>query len=505
MDQPSHMQDVLMDVHDHVISPGDFHVDLEEGKQEEDDPNFVIARAAAREDPQLTLGLQELRRLKRRAEQSLFQQNAERAHRAALEAQRRSRMTAERLLDERYRRSISEAERRRRLTEQQQDEERRRHNVLEAERRGRLTEEQQEEARRRHAELEAERLARMTEEQLEEMRQRQSQRQMERTENEVEETLEQRRVQRRTKRYKAALANQDEFEVSRVSGKNIAGRHKLPEPTSVCSKCRAWKWPGESSITCCIDGKVALPPLQPAPAILRKWYQDEEFLKQIRMYNQVFAFTSLGASLSNRRFNPVAEDQSVQGQRGVYTYRIQGTMGHFLGSLLPYTDQAGQTTKPKFAQIYVYDPDVEARVARRRDFLWPEQSRAVGLGAHVGDVQRVCASQRMRSMIEAGDNPVNVVFRLRANNYAGPRTHNLPTATEVAAVLVDDGNAANNRDFLLFPRSGGLLRLFETHSIYDSLQCPLLLPLGELGWTYTDEYMNGTTYRNKTRMALRGT
>lgn len=382
--------------------------------------------------------------------------------------------------------------------------------MLEAERHGRLTEEQQEEARRRHAELEAERLARMTEEQLEEMRQRQSQRQMERTENEVEETLEQRRVQRRTMRYKAALANQDEFEVSRVSGKNvIAGRHKLPEPTSVCSKCRAWKWPGESSITCCIDGKVALPPLQPAPAILRKWYQDEEFRKQIRMYNQVFAFTSLGASFSNRRFDPVAEDQSVQGQRGVYTYRIQGAMGHFLGSLLPYTDQAGQTTKPKFVQIYVYDPDVEARVARRQGIFSGLNRVALLDLEHMMETcnpfarEFLTMGQRMRSMIEAGDNPVNVVFRLRANNYAGPRTHNLPTATEVAAVLVDDGNAANNRDLLLFPRSGGLLRLFETHSIYDSLQCPLLLPLGELGWTYTDEYTNGATYRNKTRMALR--
>ncbi|RAW20261.1 hypothetical protein PC110_g23297, partial [Phytophthora cactorum] len=42
-------------------------------------------------------------------------------------------------------------------------------------------------------------------------------------------------------------------------------------------------------------------------------------------------------------------------------------MGHYLGSLLPYTDQiTNQPVPPKFAQIYIVDPDIQQRATRRR-------------------------------------------------------------------------------------------------------------------------------------------
>ncbi|GMF32047.1 unnamed protein product [Phytophthora fragariaefolia] len=61
------------------------------------------------------------------------------------------------------------------------------------------------------------------------------------------------------------------------------------------------------------------------------------------------------------------ETRTVAGQHGVYTYRIQGAMGHYLGSLLPRVDPLTNQPKPaKFAQIYIVDPDMQQRAERRR-------------------------------------------------------------------------------------------------------------------------------------------
>jgi len=116
---------------------------------------------------------------------------------------------------------------------------------------------------------------------------------------------------------------------------------------------------------------VQLPPLAAAPPLLMELLRDPEFRRQIRAYNQAFAFTSIGTSCNARgAFGPVNQDESVAGQRGVYTYRIQGAMGHYLGSLLPYIDaRTQQLAPPKFAQIYIVDPDMEQRALRRRDIF----------------------------------------------------------------------------------------------------------------------------------------
>ncbi|KAG4041023.1 hypothetical protein PC123_g23454 [Phytophthora cactorum] len=42
-------------------------------------------------------------------------------------------------------------------------------------------------------------------------------------------------------------------------------------------------------------------------------------------------------------------------------------MGHYLGSLLPYTDQiTSQPVTLKFAQIYIVDPDMQQRATHYR-------------------------------------------------------------------------------------------------------------------------------------------
>ncbi|GMF47890.1 unnamed protein product [Phytophthora fragariaefolia] len=175
------------------------------------------------------------------------------------------------------------------------------------------------------------------------------------------------RVRRKATKRCHGHVNHEDVRVSMVTGKDVVDwRHRLP-PTTICPLCQAWKWPAESDFICCLKGRVQLPPLLPSPPRLISLYGDKEFRRHIRSYNQAFAFTSIGASSSDNTFRDVNQDQSVAGQHGVYTYRIQGAMGHFMGSMLPYVDRrTGERVSPKFAQIYIVDPDMQERANRRK-------------------------------------------------------------------------------------------------------------------------------------------
>ena len=95
---------------------------------------------------------------------------------------------------------------------------------------------------------------------------------------------------------------------------------------------------------------------------VRKWEEEglklnwvtflvgKNFREHIRTYNNVLSFCSLGVEI----------DESVTGQRGVYTFRIKGALCHKIGSLLP-----AEGEQPKFAQIYIADSDPSQQIQQR--------------------------------------------------------------------------------------------------------------------------------------------
>ncbi|RLN21040.1 hypothetical protein BBJ28_00023623, partial [Nothophytophthora sp. Chile5] len=163
---------------------------------------------------------------------------------------------------------------------------------------------------------------------------------------------------------------------------------------------------------------------------------------------------------------------------------------------------------PKFAQIYIVDPDMRRRTERRQGIFSSLDP------VHLMDLEDLMArynpfaqqfltfGERLREDIASGKEVVDIVYKLHAD-HRHPGTHNLPTASEVAATMVEDENLDKHRDLLLYARDRGLLRLFETSPMYDPLQYPLLFPLGDLGWTFTDTYADGNQRRNNTKMSLR--
>ena len=119
-----------------------------------------------------------------------------------------------------------------------------------------------------------------------------------------------------------------------------------------CSICDAKFWESEKLSTstkactkfslCC--GKVNLPSLDKLPELLGHLLtatnsRGKDFRDHIRAYNSSVAFCSLGANIDKELANA---------RHGVYTFRIQGVVHNYIGSLVPNCDEP-----PVFAQIYI--------------------------------------------------------------------------------------------------------------------------------------------------------
>ena len=112
----------------------------------------------------------------------------------------------------------------------------------------------------------------------------------------------------------------DNYVENIINGDEIEnGRHKFKEMNIICEHCHALKWKNESKGFCCSNGQIILAPLSPAPQHLHSLLTtndpitNEPYINQIRAYNQVLAFTSLGANIDENLAN--AKD-------GIYTFRI---------------------------------------------------------------------------------------------------------------------------------------------------------------------------------------
>ena len=98
-------------------------------------------------------------------------------------------------------------------------------------------------------------------------------------------------------------------------------------------------------------------------------------------------------------------------------------------------------------------------------------------------------------------------LRLIGTRERDRREYNLPTADEVAGLIVGDFDSeTNKRDIVLHTQEGGLRRISELHPSYLALQYPLLFPYGEDGYD-TDIYHYGITdytpTNKKTRVTMK--
>jgi hypothetical protein len=96
------------------------------------------------------------------------------------------------------------------------------------------------------------------------------------------------------------------------------------------------------------------------------------------------------------------------------------------------------------------------------------------------DHNKLVESFRMVRDYLRSEQTVPVSLRLFRNRQHDPRTYNMPSIDEVAALVVGDiGDDEEGRDIVVRERDGYLQRIHETHPKYIPLQYPLLFPFGE--------------------------
>jgi hypothetical protein len=270
------------------------------------------------------------------------------------------------------------------------------------------------------------------------------------------------------------LSNHEQHNESKIPGY----RYRLAKMDVECPHCHAIKWSDETEKSCCVGGAVQLAPFQAPPEYFQTLLRRPDFMKNIRAYNNVFAFTSIGSSCSKE----LGLDRSLANSRdGVYTFRVQGAICHRIGSLLPPDGM-----EPKFAQLYVFDTDMEAQL-RKRTGIFDDLDPVMIQGLQHVLYELNPYVHQFKTAGEYAQRSENVSLAIRQTVDVDLRTHNRPTASEVAAVLIN-AEEGSERDLILHLRRGGLTKLRETWASYDPLQYPLLFPRGELGWSLDTSY-----------------
>ncbi|KAM5564668.1 hypothetical protein ABKV19_018973, partial [Rosa sericea] len=124
-----------------------------------------------------------------------------------------------------------------------------------------------------------------------------------------------------------------------------------------CNYCNANFWSAEALkqsssnapliyTNCCQKGQIQLQLLKEPPNFLEQLLDPNNgsnsriFRENIRIYNSMFSFTSMGAAI----------DKNINIGSGPYVFKISGQVHHLIGSVLPSDGEC-----PKYAQLYIYD------------------------------------------------------------------------------------------------------------------------------------------------------
>lgn len=272
----------------------------------------------------------------------------------------------------------------------------------------------------------------------------------------------------------------------RTMSSNEETVHYLGPYTSCCSKCKAFHWIGEQSVShcrqstyllCCHHGKIDLPFLQDPPQPLRDLYTTNSasaklFFQHIVQYNAALAFTSLGV-------NP---DHAVNSQHGPPVFRVHGEVMHWSGSLLPTEDST-----PSYAQLYIYDSQqaLHYRMTRNPILNAPLMESLQAMMIHHNPYYRLYRhAYEVLQLRNAPDYSARLIT-LPGHDH---RRNALPTADEVAVIVPDsiEHVVESSRDIILHLRSTGshfpLQRISDGHAAYAPTHYVLLFPRGEAGW-----------------------
>ncbi|XP_019236950.1 PREDICTED: uncharacterized protein LOC109217179 [Nicotiana attenuata] len=234
-----------------------------------------------------------------------------------------------------------------------------------------------------------------------------------------------------------------------------------------CQFCHAKKFEYEPPGFCCNNGSIRLTSHK-MPTELSELYfgnteESENFRTYIRTYNNMFAFTSLGVKY---------DKELARRNCGIYTFRVQGQMYHFIDDLVPSNE------KPRNLQLYFYYNDNE-------------------LANRMACSTRINESIVKKLMDILKVNPYTIFLRsllnvpqlsdfyiaLKCHSTLDQRTYNLPSASEIAALWLEENPRDTSAPHIrIYTHSNRSRLVHYYYECYDPLQYPLLFPFSENGW-----------------------
>ncbi|XP_021974686.2 uncharacterized protein LOC110869772 [Helianthus annuus] len=278
-----------------------------------------------------------------------------------------------------------------------------------------------------------------------------------------------------------------------------------------CGLCYAKLWQteaGKGRITlqqrtyslCCAYGKVDLPDYKESDPYYQMLFRSLDsdskfFLKNIRRYNSMFSFTSMGGKV----------DTKINKGNAPFVYRISGQNAHSMGSLLPKPGD-----QPKFSQLYIYDTENE--LSNRKTLFGDSTTQTSSRSKELDDKfikyltdmldsknMLVKTYRMVRNHLHEKPN-VSLRLRLIYQRDKDGRTYNLPTSSEIATLIVGDENqSVEQRDIIVEEQSGVLKRISELHPSYLALQYPILFPYGDDGYRINIPHRDFGPNTKKTR------
>ena len=268
--------------------------------------------------------------------------------------------------------------------------------------------------------------------------------------------------------------------------------------SEICQHCNAKHWTAErikehpSTVsnplfsTCCNRGDVKIPLMQPLPSLLQElYYRNSElashFRIHIRKYNSALAFVSL----------KYEADQRIMG--GLQSFQIHGALYHLTGPL-----EYPIHMQPRFAQIFLYDPQDAIIQLQVRSNGRPLPGKIdIQLLQQLLEMLHQCnpfitiyrtVHEHMQQAImgqtlEEVEILLNARMQLIVAEGADKRRYNIPIANEVAIIIPDEYDLAGHRDIILACRNTERYDIISTgHAAYIPLHYVLLFPHGDHGW-----------------------
>ena len=215
---------------------------------------------------------------------------------------------------------------------------------------------------------------------------------------------------------------------------------------------------------CCRGGKAKLPLQKDPPSFLDALLNPDGgalskyFIKSIRSYNSMFAFTSLGAKI----------DRGINNGPGPYVFKINGQVHHRIGSLLP-----DEGRPPEYAQLYIFDTEneVENRVSifnrdRDCDSCNDVDKRIVeGLVRMFDESNELVKSFRAARDLLGQSQCQPLRLRLLHDRSRAAPQYSAPTGSEIAGLIVGDfSEEKKSPDIIIQDRGGGLRRISNLHA-----------------------------------------